>query len=94
MGGATPILRYAYALVGWLVIGLIPALLGKLTLLKADIWAEEKAVRDYTVFLEKTPFDERTRALVEKNREDEKEQIRYWQESIATLKGSAPAEPQ
>jgi len=94
LGGAAPSLRHAYSLIGWLVIGFIPALLGKLALLRVDIWTEEKAVKDYTAFLEKTPFDEETRALVEKNREDEREHIRYWQESIAELKGSAPAEPQ
>jgi bacterioferritin len=91
LGGTTPMLRYAYALMGWVVIGFIPALLGKMVLLRADIWVEEKAVRDYTAFLEKVPFDDETRALVEKNREDEEEHIRYWQESIVLLKGPAPA---
>jgi len=91
MGGATPMLRYAYAIVGWLMMGFIPALFGKMALLKVDIWVEEKAVRDYTAFLEKTPFDDQTRTLLEKNREDEKEHIRYWQDSIVLLKGPAPA---
>jgi bacterioferritin len=91
LGGTTPMLRYAYALMGWAVMGFIPALLGKMVLLRADIWVEEKAIRDYTAFLEKTPFDDQTRALVEKNREDEEEHVRYWQESIVLLKGPAPA---
>jgi bacterioferritin len=89
LGGATPTLRYAYAIVGWLLMGFLPALFGKMVLLRVDIWVEEKAVRDYTAFLDKTPFDDQTRALVEKNREDEKEHIRYWQDSMVLLRGPA-----
>jgi bacterioferritin len=92
LGGAAPMLRFAYAIVGW-VMGFVPAVLGKIPLLRADIWVEEKAVKDYTAFLDKAPLYDQSRALVEKNIEDEKEHIRYWQESIAILKGTAPAEP-
>jgi bacterioferritin len=91
LGGGPSILRFAYAIAGWLMMGFIPALFGKMALLRADIWVEEKAVRDYTAFLDKIPFDEQTRALVEKNREDEKEHIQYWQDSIVLLRGPAPA---
>jgi rubrerythrin len=94
LDGRTPILKLPYALAGWVLLGFIPSVFGKVALLKADIWVEEKATRDYSAFLEKTPFDDQTRALLEKNREDEKEHIRYWQESIAILKGTTPAEPQ
>lgn len=94
LGGRPPILKLPYALAGWALLGFVPAILGKMALLKADIWVEEKAVRDYRAFLAKTPFDDQTRALVAKNMEDEKEHIRYWQESIAIIKGTAPAEPQ
>ena len=90
LGGGPSILRYAYAIAGWLMMGFLPALFGKMVLLRADIWVEEKAVKDYTAFLDKTPFDEQTRALVEKNREDEKEHIWYWQDSIVLLRGPAP----
>jgi len=91
LGGSPPLLKLPYALIGWVVVGFVPALFGKIALLKVDIWAEEKAVRDYTAFLEKVPFDDQTRALVEKNRGDEEEHIRYWQDSIILLKGPAPA---
>jgi bacterioferritin len=91
LGGAPSMLRYGYAIGGWLMMGFTPALFGKMALLRVDIWVEQKAVRDYTAFLDKTPFDEQTRALVEKNREDEKEHVRYWQDSIVLLKGPAPA---
>jgi len=90
LGGRPPLLKLPYAIAGWLMMGFTPALFGKMALLKVDIWVEQKAVKDYTAFLEKTPFDEQTRALVEKNREDEKEHIQYWQDSIVLLKGPAP----
>ena len=73
------------------VLGFTTTLLGKMFLLKTDIWIEKRAIRDYGDFLQKVDFDEKSRDLIEKNIEDEKVHIKRWEESIEILKGQVPA---
>jgi bacterioferritin len=69
------------------VLGFTTTLLGKMRLLKTDIWIEKRAVKDYGNLLQKVDFDEKSRSLVQKNLEDEKAHIKRWEESIEILKG-------
>jgi bacterioferritin len=69
------------------VLGFTTTLLGKIFLLKTDIWIEKRAVKDYGDSLQKVDFDEKSRSLVQKNLEDEKVHIKRWEESIEILKG-------
>jgi len=84
LGGSRSMLSPFYAAAGWL-IGFIPSLLGQRAALKTGIWVEERAVRDYQRLLDRVPFDDESRALVERNQEDEREHIRMWEESLAEL---------
>ena len=84
LGGSPSMLSPFYALAGW-VIGFVPSILGQRTALKTGIWVEERAVKDYQRLLDQVPFDDESRALVERNQEDEREHIRMWEESLAKL---------
>ena len=84
LGGSRSMLSPFYAVAGWL-IGFIPSLLGQRAALKTGIWVEERAVKDYQRLLDRVPFDDESRALVERNQEDEREHIRMWEEAVAKL---------
>ena len=84
LGGSPSMLSPFYALAGWL-IGFLPSLLGQRAALKTGIWVEERAVKDYQQLLDRVPFDDESRALVERNQEEEREHIRMWEESLAKL---------
>ena len=84
LGGSPSMLSPFYALAGW-VIGFVPSILGQRTALKTGIWVEERAVKDYQRLLDQVPFDDESRALVQRNQEDEREHIRMWEESLAKL---------
>ena len=66
-------------------MGFTTTLLGKTFILKTDIRVENRAVRDYSDFLQRIDFDEESRGLVQKNLEDEKVHIRRWEESLELL---------
>jgi len=85
LGGTTSWLGLFFQMAGksW---GLATRLLGKMFILKADIWLEQKAVRDYGDFLQRVDFDEKSRALIQKNIEDEKTHIKRWEDSIEILR--------
>ena len=68
-------------------MGFTSTLLGKRFALRADIWFENRAVKDYGEFLRKVDFDDQSRASIQKNIEDERLHIKRWQESIEILKG-------
>lgn len=68
------------------VLGFTIILLGKVRLLKTDIWIEQRAVKDYGNFLQKVDFDETSVALINKIVGDEKRHIETWEKSIRTLK--------
>ena len=84
LGGSPSLLSPFYALVGWL-LGFVPSLLGQRAALKTGIWVEERAVKDYQRLLDRVPFDDESRALVQRNQEDEREHIKMWEESLAKL---------
>jgi len=84
LGGSPSMLSPFYALAGW-VIGFAPSILGQRAALKTSIWVEERAVKDYQRLLDRVPFDDESRALVQRNQEDEREHIRMWEESLAKL---------
>lgn len=86
LGGATSWLGFFFQMAGK-VLGFATTLLGKASILKADIRLEKRAVKDYGGLLEKVNFDEESRTLIEKNIEDERAHIERWQESLEMLKG-------
>ena len=55
-------------------------------ILKTDIRVEKKAVKDYGDFLQRVDFDEKSRALIQKNLDDEKMHIKRWEDSIEILR--------
>jgi len=84
LGGSPSVLSPFYAVAGWL-LGFVPSLLGQRAALKTSIWVEERAVKDYQRVLDRVPFDDESRALVQQNQEDEREHIRMWEECLAKL---------
>ncbi len=68
------------------ILGCFTRMMGKMFILKTDIWVENKAVKDYGAFLQKLNFDEESKALVQKNLEDEKVHIKRWEDSVKLLK--------
>jgi len=68
------------------VLGFSTSLMGKILILKTDIWVENKAVKDYSDFLQRIEFDEKSRTLLQKNLDDEKTHIETWKDSIEMLK--------
>ncbi len=69
------------------LLGFATILLGKVFLLKVDLFIERRAVRDYGNFLRKVDFDEKSVALINKIVGDEKRHIETWNNSIKILKG-------
>jgi len=90
LGGSISWMGFFFKMAGK-VAGVTTTLLGNMRLLKTDIWIEKRAVMDYGDFLHKVDFDEKSRRLIEKNIEDEKNHIKRWEESIGILKGEIPA---
>ena len=86
LDGTTSSLGFFFQMAGK-VLAFTSTLLGKKFVLKADIRFEKRAVKDYGAFLEKVNFDEESKALIEKNIEDERLHIERWQDSLEMLKG-------
>jgi bacterioferritin (cytochrome b1) len=86
LDGTTSSLGFSFQMAGK-VLAFTSTLLGKKFVLKADIRLEKRAVKDYSAFLEKVNFDEESKALIEKNIEDERLHIERWQDSLEMLKG-------
>jgi len=68
------------------ILGIKSTLLGKVLLLKIDVWIEKKAVQDYGRFLQKVHFDEATVTLINNIIQDEKRHIETWEDSIKIVK--------
>lgn len=83
--GSTSALGIGFQMAGK-TMGMITRVLGKNTILRTDISIEEKAIKDYSAFLDKVDFDGKSRALIEKNTEDERLHVRRWRDSIGILK--------
>ena len=77
-------LRWAYWIVGW-VFGAFSRALGTAARLRTGIWVESKAVRHYSELLEQVDWDEETRLMIEKNRDDESIHIESWKQLLSSL---------
>lgn len=75
-------LRWTYWMVGY-VFGLGSRMLGTKRMLKTGIWTEQKAVDHYGELLSAAPWDEPTRACIEKDQADEYGHIERWRHYLA-----------
>jgi len=73
--------RWAYWILG-MTLGLVSRMLGRKVVLKTGIWVEQKAVRHYGELLESVGWDAETRQVLEKDREDEMEHVRMWEDLL------------
>ena len=64
------------------VFGFVTTLFGKSFVFKSNIKVEQKAVKDYGIFLETIAFDAKSKKLIAKNLEDEKVHIERWRDSL------------
>lgn len=67
------------------ILGLAARGLGKLFILKTDIWIEKRAIKDYRNFLNKIDFDEKSVALIERIIVDEQRHVDTWENSVKIL---------
>ena len=74
--------RWAYWIVGW-CFGVISRLMGPKAILRTGVWVETKAVHHYAELLGKIPWDDVTRAIVEKNQADELGHVARWKSMLA-----------
>jgi len=86
LGGGPSRLSFIFYLSGALVMGFGPALLGKRITLKCDIWFERLAVKHYNRFLAQTAFTDETKALLERNKQDEEKHIKTWSDSLSMMR--------
>jgi bacterioferritin len=86
LGGTPSRAGIFYQMAGTL-LGFTTIILGKVVLLKIDLFIERRAVRDYDNFLQKVDFDEKSVALLNKILADEKRHVETWDNSIKILKG-------
>ena len=70
--------RGRYWLAGY-VFGLGSRMMGTKRVLRTGIWAENKAVEHYGKLLASAPWDDETRAVIEKDRADEYGHIARWE---------------
>ncbi len=83
---ATPsLLGFLFQMAGK-ILGFVTKILGKLFILKTDIWIEKRAIKDYGSFLRKIEFDEESVALIQRIIVDEKRHVATWKNSIEILK--------
>jgi ubiquinone biosynthesis monooxygenase Coq7 len=77
-------LRWAYWLVG-LGFGIFSRALGDAARLRMGIWVETRAVHHYNEMLEEVEWDDQTRRLIEKNRDDESLHINRWKKLLSEI---------
>jgi demethoxyubiquinone hydroxylase (CLK1/Coq7/Cat5 family) len=70
---------------GGIMIGLATRIMGKKRVMKTNIWVEKKAVKDYSAFLERVNFDEKSAALIKKNIGDEQRHVDNWTRILGEL---------
>ena len=80
-GWRPKILRVAYWFAGFF-IGFTSRIIGRKAVLKAGIWVETRAVREYARLLKEVEWDEDTRKVIEKNQVDEDGHIQRWQKLL------------
>lgn len=64
------------------ILGLITRLSGKRNLMKADIFVETRAVKDYNRFLKAVSFDEDTVKLIQELIADEEAHVFNWRKTL------------
>jgi ubiquinone biosynthesis monooxygenase Coq7 len=74
-------LRWAYWIVGW-CFGAFSRLRGPKAILQTGVWVETKAVHHYAELLAGIPWDDETRAIVEKNQADEYGHVARWKSML------------
>ena len=77
-------LRWTYWIAGW-VFGTFSRALGTAARLRTGIWVETKAVHHYGELLESVDWDDQTRRIIEKNRDDESRHIERWKQLLSSL---------
>jgi bacterioferritin len=71
--------------------GAVTVILGKSTVMKADIFVEKRAIRDYSNYVKQVHYDEKTVALLKRIIADEEIHVETWQKALASLKGNRKA---
>jgi demethoxyubiquinone hydroxylase (CLK1/Coq7/Cat5 family) len=74
-------LRWAFGIVGW-CLGTFSRLRGPKAILKTGVWVETKAVHHYSELLGRIPWDDVTRAIIEKNQADEYGHVERWKSML------------
>ena len=77
-------LGFLFQIAGWL-LGFKASILGRIFVLKTDIWIEKRAIRDYGAYLRNVKFDEETVGLIQRIIGDEERHVETWQNSIRAL---------
>lgn len=85
LGGSTPRSGFIFQM-GGMFLGFATIFSGRIRLLKTNCWVERKAVKDYSGFLQRVDFDEKSVAVIQKNIGDEKRHLKTWEKSIQILK--------
>ncbi|MFC1875076.1 demethoxyubiquinone hydroxylase family protein [Chloroflexota bacterium] len=83
-GWRPKVLRLVYWFVGYF-IGFTSRMMGRRAVLKAGIWVETKAVREYARLLKEVEWDEDTRKVIEKDQADEHGHIKRWQNLLKSI---------
>ena len=68
--------------------GTATVIMGKSTVLKAAIFVEKRAIKDYGNHLKQINYDEKTVALLKRIIADEEIHVETWQKALAALKGN------
>ena len=76
--------RWMYWIAGC-VLGFVSRLMGDKAVLKADIWFETKAVRDYGELLRTADWDVDTRRVIEKDCADEDGHVDRWRAILEVI---------
>jgi demethoxyubiquinone hydroxylase (CLK1/Coq7/Cat5 family) len=79
--------RARFLLVGY-ALGLGSRMMGPKRMLRTGIWAEKKAVDHYGRLLAVAPWDDDTRAFIERDRADEQGHIAKWEGFLAAGPGA------
>jgi demethoxyubiquinone hydroxylase (CLK1/Coq7/Cat5 family) len=74
--------RFAYAAAG-MALGAGSRFLGRRAVLLAAAWVEGKAIGHYGRILDSAEWDPETRAVLERDRSDERDHLKTWRELIA-----------
>jgi demethoxyubiquinone hydroxylase (CLK1/Coq7/Cat5 family) len=68
-------------------LGFLSALLGGRFVFWADAKLEQRAIKDYVIFLKTIDFDALSKKIILKNLNDEKIHLKHWQDSLKLITG-------